>query len=162
MILAIVLSILLHVRRNYQPFDTVIAINERGHVTAQEAVSGTVTEPGLIVYRFGTGIFYANATRLSEEALALITTAASTRWFVLDAAAVDDVDYSGGKTLLELADTLSERQVTFALSGLNDQVREQLERYGVIDKIGTDSVFDTAQAAIEAFHASTLLPAAAD
>ena len=28
---------------------------------------GTVSEPGLVVYRFGVGLFYANAERLSEE-----------------------------------------------------------------------------------------------
>ena len=60
---------------------------------------GAITLPGIIVYRFGSGIFYANANRLSEEILGLVSTEDPPRWLVLDCAAIDDIDYTGGKTL---------------------------------------------------------------
>ena len=68
--------------------------------------TGAATEPGLVVYRFGVGLFYANAARFTEEAIALVDVPEPPRWFVLLADAVDDVDYTGGKTLVELAEQL--------------------------------------------------------
>ncbi len=65
-----------------------------------------VTEPGLVVYRFGVGLFYANAARFTEEGLALVEVPEPPRWFILLANAIDDVDYTGGKTLVEFAGQL--------------------------------------------------------
>ena len=68
-ILAIVLSVILHVKRHYDPQDAVLTRNEQGQVVLKKVEPGITTEPGLVVYRFGVGVFYANATRLSEEVL---------------------------------------------------------------------------------------------
>jgi MFS superfamily sulfate permease-like transporter len=114
---------------------------------------GTLSEPGLVVYRFGVGLFYANAGRLAEEALGLVDVPDPPRWFVLDAAAMDDIDYTGGKTLAELADELRERNIVFAIADANTAVRRELDRFGVTDKIGSQHYYDGLRAAREAFHA---------
>src|SRR5262249_57257968 len=59
-ILAIVLSLLDHVRRHYSPHDAVIIRNARGEDVERPVSSGDRLEPGLVVYRFGVGLFYAN------------------------------------------------------------------------------------------------------
>jgi len=152
-ILAILLSLVLHVRRHYQTTDFVLAKNAKGHLTTVPPTPGTRTEPGLVVYRFGGGIFYANAERLSEEVLGLVGGDDPPRWFILDAAAIDDIDYSGGKTLGELADQLHERNVVLALCEVDEKVRVQLDTFGITLKVGTDHIYETAQDAIEAFQA---------
>ena len=115
-------------------------------------VPGARTEPGLVVYRFGGGIFYANATRLSDEVLGLVEGDEPPRWFVLDAGAMDDIDFSGGKTLGELADQLQERHVVLALCEVNDKVRAELETFGITVKIGAHRIYETIQDAVAAFH----------
>ena len=154
-ILAILLSIVLHVRRHYQTTDFVLAPGTRGHFKTTPPAPGTRTEPGLVVYRFGGGIFYANATRLSEEVLALVEGDDPLRWFVLDAAAIDDIDYTGGKTLGELADQLRERNVALVLCEVDDRVRVQLDTFGIIAKVGAEHIYETVGEAIEAFHAAS-------
>ena len=62
-ILALLLSLVLHVRRHYETVDVVIGRNADGHLTSLPPMPGTITLPGLIVYRFGGGVFYANATQ---------------------------------------------------------------------------------------------------
>jgi sulfate permease, SulP family len=151
-ILAIVLSLILHVRRHYQTVDFVLAPNAKGHLKTVPPAPGTRTEPGLVVYRFGGGIFYANATRLSEEVLGLVEGDDPPRWFVLDAAAVDDIDFSGGKTLAELADQLHERNVVLALCEVDDKVRAQLDTFGITPKVGAEHIYETVEDALEAFR----------
>jgi len=151
-ILAIVLSLLLHVRRHYAPVDRVITLDGKGHIRSLPPTPGTVSEPGLVVYRFGAGIFYANATRLSEEVIGLVTVDDPPRWLVIDAAGVDDLDYTGGKTLGELADQLAARGIVLALAEPTERVRQQLEPFGITAKIGQEHIFETVQEAVEAFH----------
>ena len=75
------------------------------------------------------------------------------RWFVLDAAAVDDIDYSGGKTLDELADQLHERNVVLVLCEVDDKVRRQLDTFGIAAKIGAEHIYETVDDAVEGFKA---------
>jgi sulfate permease, SulP family len=154
-VLAIVLSLLLHVRRHYAPHDAVLRWDNRGHLLTVAPARGTVTEPGLVVYRFGVGVFYANAGRMAETVAALVDGPGQPRWFVLDADTIDDVDYTGGKTIAEVAAQLRRRGITFAVADAQDGVRRELDRFGVSDIIGEGRYFDTVAAAVEAFRSST-------
>ncbi|BCJ46536.1 SulP family inorganic anion transporter [Actinoplanes ianthinogenes] len=157
-VLAIVLSVLLHVRRHYAPVDTVVSLNAEGRLRLVPAEPGAVTEPGLVIYRFGVGLFYANAARLMEEALALVDVDPRPRWFVLLADAVDDLDYTGGQTLAELAENLAGRNVVFGVVAVTDHLREQLDRFGVTERIGAERVFATAVEARAAFRRADAAP----
>jgi MFS superfamily sulfate permease-like transporter len=153
-ILAIVLSLLDHVRRHYDPHDSVVTRDDQGEFTTNPTTSGALLEPGLVVYRFGVGLFYANAARFTEEALALVEVPEPPRWLVLLADAIDDVDYTGGKTLVELAGQLQARGVVFAVADVRAAVRPELERFGLTDAIGEDHIFATIEDAVAAFRAA--------
>jgi SulP family sulfate permease len=151
-ILAIVLSLILHVKRHFTPHNAVVRWDEQGRFTLAKPTPGVVTEPGLVIYRFAVGIFYANAERLTEEVTSLVNIPDPLRWLVLDADAIDDIDYTGGQTLLELAARLKERGVTLAIAEASDHIRHQLDRFGLTDEIGADRYFDGLHAARDAFH----------
>jgi len=153
-LLAIVLSLIVHVKRHFTPHDAVVRFDEQGHVRLAEPTPGTVTEPGLVIYRFPVGIFYANAVRLSEDAMRLVNVPDPPRWFVLHAEAIDDIDYTGAQTLLELADHLHQRGIVLAVAEASDYLRRELDRFGLTDKIGPDRYLDSLQDAREAFRNS--------
>lgn len=150
-LLAIVLSLLDHVRRHYDAPDAVITRDEQGRTSRIPADPGARTEPGLVVYRFGVGLFYANSTRFTDEVLALVDVPEPPRWFVLLADAIDDVDFTGGKTLLELARQLADRGVVLCIAAA-EPLMPELERFGVLDALGEEHVFDSLDDAIAAFH----------
>jgi high affinity sulfate transporter 1 len=151
-VLAIILSLVLHVRRHYIPADFVLAFDPDGRVQPLAPVPGTVSEPGLIVYRFGAGIFYANAQRLSDEVLGLVDTADPPRAFVFDLGSVDDIDYTGGETLLELVGQLATRNVEVAFAGANDKVRRELRVFGIAAKVGDERIFELDTDALDALR----------
>jgi sulfate permease, SulP family len=153
-ILAIVLSLILHVRRHYQPHDVVLAWDANGHPQNREPGPGVVTEPGIVVYRFGAGLFYANAQRLTDEVLELMGGDAPPRWFVLDGSSIDDIDFTGGKTLAELGAQLRQSGITVAGASIRQAVRDELERFDVIGA-GEVRVFDTVDEALAAFRAES-------
>ena len=70
-ILAIVASIIDHLRHTYHPLNTVLVKSAAGHWDAVPITPGERTEPGLVIYRFGTTLYYANASRLLADITAL-------------------------------------------------------------------------------------------
>src|SRR4051812_27999223 len=151
-ILAIVLSLLDHVRRHYRPRTSVITRDQDDRLVEHPVLPGSTSEPGLVVYRFGVGLFYANASRLTDEILELVDGPAPPRWLILLADGMDDVDYTGGKTLVELADQLSDRGVVFAIAAPTDEVRAELAEFGVTAAIGESHIYPGLTEAVAAFR----------
>jgi MFS superfamily sulfate permease-like transporter len=76
------------------------------------------------------------------------------RWLVLLADGIDDVDFTGGKTIVEAAEQLGQRGVVFAVAEASDDVLRELDRFGLTDRIGEGRYFATLEEALAAFHAS--------
>lgn len=149
-VLAIVLSILDYVRRGYRPSRNLVIEGPNGHLHGRPLDSAAPIRPGMLVYRFGADLFYANANGFSEDVLRLAAQP-DVRWICLDAAAVSDVDYSGWKTLDELHTELEQRGVRLVLADVTADVRHELEGYGVLDRLGPEAVFPSVGDAIDAF-----------
>ena len=129
-------------KRHYDPRDSVVTGTTNGERCRSPRPPPTPSEPGLVVYRFGVGLFFANASRFTEEAIALVDVPEPPRWLVLLADAIDDVDFTGGKTLSELADQLEQRGVVLAVARARTAVVAELDRFGVTDRIGRDTSSD--------------------
>ena len=141
-ILAMVLSLLDHVRRGYRPKNSLLTLNESGERSVAPIASHTQLLPGLIVYRFTHSMYYANAELFSSEVQELADTASPRLiWFCLDLDAVYDIDFSAAATIRAVHDMLKQRSVTLVFAQVADNVGFQLDRYGITDLIGIDNIF---------------------
>ena len=157
-IVAIVISIILHLRHSYRPYDRLLLPQEDGDWKDDSIESGVQARPGLIVYRFGSSLYYANANRFVEEVRDLVRHATTpVRWFCLHAATVDDIDFSGSFVLRVLVKELADHGVTFVVADAPEPVMKELERDGLVDIIGKDHIFP---GHFELFAAYEALPAA--
>lgn len=113
-------------------------------------------EPGLVVYRFGAPLYFANANTFVEDVERLAAPErTSVRWFVLDAEAIIDMDTSGAEAMHQAMQSLAARGVSFGLSRANPPLIEQLGRYHLLDQIDPAKLFDTNRAALTAYRASS-------
>jgi sulfate permease, SulP family len=106
-----------------------------------------------VIYRFGTSLYFANASRLAQDVRLLVGTGPPVAWFCLDGAAIGDVDYSAALVLGAVFDELRGEGIRVVCSNIIDPVRADLDRYGLSAKIGADGYFATAGAVLEAFQA---------
>ena len=160
-LLAIAFSLVQHVRHSYRPHTMVLAPTRAGRWAPAPASPGSQTEPGLIVYRFGADLFYANADRFADEARALIDAAPTpVRWFVVDAGAVTDLDYSAARIVSDLLSELKTKNVNVAFARVTVYLRADLDRYGIAATLGEAQIFATLHEAIDAARAAS--PGAAD
>lgn len=152
-ILAVIVSILEVIRRHYKPKDYVVSVSKTGEESFGPASPGTQSDSGLIIFRFDSDLFYANANRFVEDVETLVDRAPDqVRWFILDAGAVDDIDYSAGISLGGLLNYLEARHVTFALVGADASLVDTLRAYDLLDRIGTGHLHDSLSEALDAFH----------
>ena len=143
-VLAIVLSIIEHLSHAYRPFDTTIAISPEGRLEATPISSGTVIQaaPGLVIYRFGAGLYYANSARFVEEALAILDDAdPKIEWFCVSGASIGDIDYSGAGAIRQVVDEVKERGATFVVCEVEPGVAGIPAQYGLDVDIGGTYAF---------------------
>jgi SulP family sulfate permease len=153
-VLAVAASVIDHLRHSYNPLNSVLLKSPAGHWQPAPVLPGARTEEGLVVYRFGTSLYYANASRLLDDVAALAAQGSPLRWMVLDGAAIGDVDYTAAAVLTRVIEHLRKRHIRFAVSTVHGPVRKQLDRYGIGAALGPGAYYDTPGEALEAFHAA--------
>ena len=125
-LLAIVLSLLRHVRHSYRPH-TAVLVEKDGQWRPIPAVPGAVSGPGLVVFQFGADLFYANASRFAADVRGLVEGASPpVKWLVVDAGAITSVDYSAARVLRDLQRDLISRGIAMVLVHAESSLRADL------------------------------------
>lgn len=96
-----------------------------------------------MAYLTGT-IFFAVTDKLKKQ----LTELGNTEILILSMRGVPAIDLSGIQALLELQEELEAEGVTVMLSSVQPKVLEELRRGGLIERIGEEHVFDSAEFAI--------------
>jgi sulfate permease, SulP family len=151
-LLAMVLSLLRVVRHSYRPHTGVLVSGEDQVWRLDPPIVGTVTEPGLAIYRFGAALFYANAYQFAKEIRDLAGPAPSAlRWLVVDAEAITNIDYTASHVVRQLQSELVGKGVELAFARMDSSLQADFVRHGLVDVIGTMWIFSHVHDALTAF-----------
>ncbi|MFD3588346.1 SulP family inorganic anion transporter [Streptomyces sp. NPDC058683] len=111
------------------------------------------TIPGLLVYRYDSPLFFANAENFHRRALAAVDEQTEpVRWFVLNTEANVEVDITALDAVDELRRELTARGVVFALARVKQDLLDSLNAYGLTDAVGPDRIFPTLPTAVSAYR----------
>jgi len=162
-LLAVALSLMEHVRHSYRPHTMVLQPDSAGGWLTVPAVPGVQTEPGLILYRFGADLFYANADRFADEVRALVANApAPVCWFIIEAAAITDLDYSAARSLRDLLSDMAHLKVKVAFARVGPFLRADMERHEITDAMSYGGIFLTLHGALAAVRNDPAMGSAPD
>jgi high affinity sulfate transporter 1 len=152
-ILAAVLSLLVHTRHGYRPTNVVLVNSGKGYWSTLPVSSLAQIVPGLVVYRFTHSMYYANSQLLSEQVLQLVNGAPiPPRWFCIDAGAVDDLDYTAAETLRSIVTILRQRGIRTVFAIVSDDVRNEMDRSGLTNLLGADAFYATVGDVVNAYR----------
>jgi high affinity sulfate transporter 1 len=156
-ILAVILSLLQHVRRSYRPHTGVALRDADDHWRLEDPLPGRMAEPGLVIFWFGTDLFFANVPFFAEQVRKLVDHSPTpVRWLVIDATAITDLDFSAGRAVAELQQDLANAGVVLALIVVPVRHHGDLEQMGLIKLIGADRIFDSRRACLAAYRSECL------
>ena len=109
--------------------------------------------PGLVVYRYDSPLFFANAEDFGSRALSAVLTAPTpTEWFVLNAESNVEVDLTSLDAVEELRAELSRRGVVFAMARVKQDLLVTLQAAGLTERIGSERIFPTLPTAVQAYR----------
>jgi SulP family sulfate permease len=115
---------------------------------------GAVTVQGLVVYRYDSPLFFANAEDFRRRALAAVDEAPwPVEWFLLNMEANVEVDLTALDALEDLRRELAGRGIVVALARVKQELHDDLDAAGFTDRIGAERVYMTLPTAVAAYTA---------
>lgn len=110
----------------------------------------------LLIYRFDSQLYFGNAAYFREGIEDLVKHEnKALKVFVLDASSITDIDSSGMHELKDVMSFLENRNIRLFMSGVRGPVRDTLQKYELVEKIGTKNFFLDVNAAVEYYKASS-------
>ena len=151
-LMAIFLSLIVHTRHGYRPKNAVVVLSESGKWQSLPVSHPGQARPGLVIYRFSHSMYFANSAQLSEEVQVLVKSAEPPlKWFCIDCVAVDDIDFSAAVTLRTLLDLLNKRNIRLVLAAVSDDVKKELDRSGLSERMDREAYFAAIEDVINAY-----------
>lgn len=154
--IAIALSVLDLMRRVARPNDAVLGwVPGLAGMHDVEDYPEADVLPGLVVYRWDSPLFFANADDFRRRALATVDAHDNVRWFVINTEAMVQLDITAVDELESLRQELDDRGIVLGLARLKQSVRAQLVPSGFIERVGEDHIFPTLPTAVDAYREAT-------
>jgi high affinity sulfate transporter 1 len=153
--IAIALSIIAHLRHSYRPLNLLLVPKEGGAMKTVPLKSGKQAVEGLLIYRFGSNLYFANEDRFTEDIMELARKNVSLKWFCISATNIGDIDFTSSEALKKVCTQLQEKGIALVLSEVVEPVMNELDRDGITNMIGKDHIFESVQDVIEAYKKLT-------
>jgi len=153
--IAVALALLAFIWRAWRPYDAVLGRVDglRGyHDISRHPDARRI--PGLVLFRWDAPLFFANANIFHEHVLRAVAEAPTrTRWVVVTAEPVTDVDITAADALSALDEELHRADIELCFAEMKGPVKDRLKRYGLFTKLGDESFFRTIGEAVDRYSA---------
>lgn len=152
-LLAIVMSLVVHTRHGYLVSNMLLVSDGRGSWRQQKVEKPEQIVPGLMMYRFMHNLYYANAHLLYEEVGRLVRESSPPlTWFCIDAAAVNDVDFTAAEALRHLHRVVEGEGVKVVFCDLVEHVKNEFDRSGLTQLFGESAFYPSIAAVLADFR----------
>jgi high affinity sulfate transporter 1 len=139
--------------RAWRPYDAVL-----GHVEGLKSYHDVSRHPeakqipGLVLFRWDAPLFFANAETFRDQVLRAVADAPTpTRWVVITAEPITDVDITAADILADLDESLHQAGMELCFAEMKDPVKDRLKCYGLFNRLGTENFFPTIEQSVERY-----------
>ena len=150
-VVAFVLSMVDRTRLAARPRDAVLQ-RETGTDHWIPSTGGHPTErvPGVIVYLPLAPVWFGNAQYITHRIRELVDEAPEpVRAFVIDAAGMADIDFTGARALDEVVRDLKQRGIAVGVARASGLVPRDLRRSELLKDLGADHVYSDVDSAVK-------------
>ena len=154
--LAVALSILDVFNRAWRPYQAVLGrVPELAGYHDTGVYPNADLLPGLVIFRFDSPLFFANANTFRDQVLALADTDPCPQWILVAAEPITDIDTTAADMLEDLDIRLNEKGVSLVFAEMKSRVRDRVERYELTGTINPEHFYPTISEAVRAYQRHT-------
>ncbi len=154
--IAVALAVLAFLWRAWRPYTAVLGRVDRVkgyHDVARHPDARRIS--GLVLLRWDAPLFFANAEIFHDRVLQAVHDApTTTRWIVIAAEPVTDIDVTAADMLTRLQDELRELRVNLCFAELKGPVKDSPKHYGIFERIGERNFVPTLGGTVDPVHDS--------
>ena len=151
-IIAVAATLVYLIRKTMFPADSLL-----GRIDGRDGFFDLASHPqahpveGFTIVAVQGSLLFYNADHVRLRLLAIIGgLGADSRYLILDASAITQIDSTGAAALEDVVEALAERRIIFAITDLNEESVALLDRAGVARSIGAENFFNGRQEALQA------------
>lgn len=148
-IVGVVLATLLFLMGTVRPRSEIQGLQPDGSLAG--AISHELRPAGedFVVLRFDASLVFMNVAHFEEAVMDAVAKNPNARAVLVIGTSINRIDASGIDKVRSLLTDLKAADCTLMFSGLKKQVREAMERAGLLDEIGRENVFPNKSLALE-------------
>jgi len=152
-VIAVFFSLVERLRREYRPEDGILLRDQKISEWAATRIQGNhrdITSPeGVLIYRFGSDIFFENADYFIRRIKQSIDGAKKpVNTLILDAGAISDIDYTGAAALKKIAARCMGDNIKFSIAHVSPGLQVLFDNYGVTEIVGSDFIYQSLREAV--------------
>jgi sulfate permease, SulP family len=156
-LVAVVLSLVNVIFHISRPHDALLDdVDARGGTVYRGVTDKdtSLTEPGLVVYRFDAPLVFPNAAFFSERLEELVARAGEgLKCVILDAEAISDFDSTAAEALENVDANLGRLGIDLWIARANKPLRDLLQVTGLTTRLGPDNIYPSVRAAVTEYQA---------
>ena len=147
-IIGVVLSVILQILRGMKPVVAMLSLHPDGNFRDQSRF-GLEQCRHIALVRFQGSLFFANVEYLEKKLLALIANMPELKHILIVGSRINKLDSSGEELLDMLVGKLHAEGFDLSISGLNDDVLDEMKRTGLYHQIGEDHFYPHVSNAVD-------------
>lgn len=152
-LIAVIASLMERLSRQYHPTDEVLLRDGILSDWAAQRIGAHVHHnprpDGVLIYSFDGSLFFENVAYFVSRLKSAINKASQpVHYVIVDAGAMDSIDYTAVEALKQLYRQLSTDDVILGFAHVSPRLHKQFDEFGVIDLVGEDNIYPTLNSAI--------------
>ena len=153
LLIAVIIALMERLRRQYRPTDQILlrdgVLSSWAEARLGPYEQGMLPET-VLVYGFNGALFFENAAYFEHRIeKAIKHSKKPVEHVIVDAGAIDDIDYTAAGMIRKLYQQLSRDDIGLGFAHVPPHLREQLEAFDLIGLIGKEHIAETLKQAIE-------------
>lgn len=152
-VIAVAVSLIERLQRQYKPKDGILLRDGVASLWALDRLGRGPHPDGVLVYGFNGALFFENTTYFTRRLRQAVARAKHpVRHVIIDAGAIDDIDYTAVEEMKLLYRQLSTDDIQLLFAHVSPELLLEFDRSGLTDLVGRTNMYPTLARAVQALR----------
>ena len=152
-VIAVAVSLIERLRRQYKPKDGILLRDGAASLWALDRLGRGPHPDNVLIYGFNGALFFENTTYFTRRLRQAVARAKHpVNYVIIDAGAIDDIDYTAVEEMKLLYRQLSTDDIQLLFAHVSPELLLEFDRFGLTDLVGRANMYPTLARSVQALR----------